>query len=68
MSKIFSAALVLAIGAATSTAQAKELKPFRVGFNAWIGSIAFFVGQERASSRRRGSTCRPRASARPATG
>jgi NitT/TauT family transport system substrate-binding protein len=47
MSKMFSAALVVAIGAATSTAQAKDLKPFRVGFNAWIGSIAFFVGQEK---------------------
>ncbi len=43
-----SAALVVAIAAASGTSIAgNELKPYRVGFNAWIGSIAFFVAQEK---------------------
>ncbi len=49
MSKLaISAALVVAVSAASAqNAAAGELKPYRVGFNAWIGSIAFFVAQEK---------------------
>jgi NitT/TauT family transport system substrate-binding protein len=43
-----SAALVVALTAASARAVAAgELKPYRVGFNAWIGSIAFFVAQDK---------------------
>jgi NitT/TauT family transport system substrate-binding protein len=45
------AASVLAAAAsalpAARAAQAAELKPYKVGFNAWIGSIAFFVAREK---------------------
>jgi NitT/TauT family transport system substrate-binding protein len=45
---IITAALVVAFAAASGPrASAGELKPYRVGFNAWIGSIAFFVAQEK---------------------
>src|SRR6478609_3524964 len=45
---IITAALVVAFVAASGPrASAGELKPYRVGFNAWIGSIAFFVAQEK---------------------
>jgi NitT/TauT family transport system substrate-binding protein len=32
---------------ARARSAAAELKPYRVGFNAWIGSIAFFVAREK---------------------
>jgi NitT/TauT family transport system substrate-binding protein len=44
------AALVLVAVVAASSGRATAaggLKPYRVGFNAWIGSIAFFVAQEK---------------------
>jgi NitT/TauT family transport system substrate-binding protein len=42
------AALVVALAATVAApARAADLKPYRVGFNAWIGSIAFFVAQEK---------------------
>jgi NitT/TauT family transport system substrate-binding protein len=49
MSRMLTASLVVALGAAVTSAPAPaaELKPYRVGFNAWIGSIAFFVAQEK---------------------
>src|SRR5690349_14745793 len=31
----------------TVAANAAELKPYKVGFNNWIGSIAFFVANEK---------------------
>ena len=41
-------ALALALGAFSQPLQAAApLKPYKVGFNAWIGSIAFFVAQEK---------------------
>jgi NitT/TauT family transport system substrate-binding protein len=41
-------ALALALGAIPQPLQAAApLKPYKVGFNAWIGSIAFFVAQEK---------------------
>src|SRR4051812_6120491 len=50
--KIISAAAlgalaIVLIGAPSGRAGAGGLKPYRVGFNAWIGSIAFFVAQEK---------------------
>jgi ABC-type nitrate/sulfonate/bicarbonate transport system substrate-binding protein len=33
------------------------LKPYKVGFNAWIGSIAFFVAQQKGFFKDEGSTC-----------
>jgi len=42
------AALVVAFAAGSGArASAADLKPYRVGFNAWIGSIAFFVAQDK---------------------
>jgi NitT/TauT family transport system substrate-binding protein len=40
------AAFALAAGHAGS-AGAADLKPYKVGYNAWIGSIAFFVAKEK---------------------
>src|SRR6267142_3324204 len=41
-------ALALALGAFPQPLQAAApLKPYKVGFNAWIGSIAFFVAQQK---------------------
>ena len=45
-----SAALLVAfatVAGSSGKAAAGELKPYRVGFNAWIGSIAFFVAQDK---------------------
>jgi len=39
--------LVLGVGMSGAAPRAGQLKPYRVGFNAWIGSIAFFVAQEK---------------------
>ena len=59
---------------ATSLAVASQLfaappplKPYKVGYNAWIGSIAFFVARDKGFFKDGGSTCRRRASARRAT-
>ena len=41
------AALVAIVAASSGRAGAGALKPYRVGFNAWIGSIAFFVAQDK---------------------
>src|SRR5450432_4180983 len=40
-------ALALALGAFPRSLEAANLKTYKVGFNAWIGSIAFFVAQEK---------------------
>ena len=37
----------VAVAASSGRAAAGELKPYRVGFNAWIGSIAFFVALDK---------------------
>lgn len=49
---VIKAALAAALGATVAfvsvgPTRAADLKPYRVGFNAWIGSIAFFVAQEK---------------------
>src|SRR5260221_11486411 len=40
-------AIAWACGAYTGSLGAANLKPYKVGFNAWIGSIAFCVAQEK---------------------
>ena len=48
--RTISAAMLVAfatVAASSGKAAAGELKPYRVGFNAWIGSIAFFVAQDK---------------------
>jgi NitT/TauT family transport system substrate-binding protein len=39
--------LAITCAAFARPARAAELKPYKVGFNAWIGSIAFFVAREK---------------------
>jgi NitT/TauT family transport system substrate-binding protein len=39
--------LAASFGPAARAPRAAELKPYKVGFNAWIGSIAFFVAKEK---------------------
>jgi NitT/TauT family transport system substrate-binding protein len=46
-SVVCSLACALALAAFAGQAHAADLKPFKVGFNAWIGSIAFFVAQQK---------------------
>jgi NitT/TauT family transport system substrate-binding protein len=41
------AAVAFSLCSAHSQLRAAELKPYKVGFNAWIGSIAFFVAQQK---------------------
>ncbi len=45
MKKIHIITAVLALF--TATLHAADLKPYKVGYNAWIGSIAFFVANEK---------------------
>src|SRR4051812_32012076 len=40
-------ALVLCMSALPRSGRAGELKPYKVGCNAWIGSIAFIVAKEK---------------------
>src|SRR3954453_8095104 len=40
-------AAALGLAAFPASARAADPKPYRVGFNAWIGSIAFFVAREK---------------------
>jgi len=40
-------AAALGLAAFPTSARAADLKPYRVGFNAWIGSIAFFVARDK---------------------
>ena len=47
-------ALALALVAARPARAAVPLKPYKVGFNAWIGSIAFFVAQDKGFFRDEG--------------
>jgi NitT/TauT family transport system substrate-binding protein len=42
--KLLSALLLLLVG---STARAADLKPYRVGYNNWIGYVALFVAEEK---------------------
>jgi NitT/TauT family transport system substrate-binding protein len=51
---VIALALTIGLAALGSPARAVTLKPYRVGYNAWIGSIAFFVAQEKGFFRDEG--------------
>jgi NitT/TauT family transport system substrate-binding protein len=69
MSKTVAATLVLTLGLGMSGApRAGELKPYRVGFNAWIGSIAFFVAQEKGFFKEAGLDVQPKSFSSPGDG
>jgi len=63
-------ALGLAAGAPlfAPPAQAAELKPYKVGFNAWIGSIAFFVAKEKGFFKDEGLDVQPKSFSSPGDG
>jgi NitT/TauT family transport system substrate-binding protein len=53
----------------TGSAQAVgELKPYRVGFNAWIGSIAFFVAKEKGFFKEEGLDVQTKSFSSPGDG
>jgi len=70
MSKPVAATLVLVLGVGMSGAapRAGQLKPYRVGFNAWIGSIAFFVAQEKGFFKEAGLDVQPKSFSSPGDG
>jgi NitT/TauT family transport system substrate-binding protein len=49
-------------------AHAAELKPYKVGFNAWIGSIAFFVAREKGYFKDEGLDVQPKSFSSPGDG
>jgi NitT/TauT family transport system substrate-binding protein len=49
-------------------ARAAELKPYKVGFNAWIGSIAFFVAKEKGFFKDEGLDVQPKSFSSPGDG
>jgi NitT/TauT family transport system substrate-binding protein len=51
-----------------SPARAAELKPYKVGFNAWIGSIAFFVAKEKGFFKEEGLDLQPKSFSSPGDG
>jgi len=56
-----------ALAAAFST-QAADLTPYRVGFNNWVGFIAFFVAQERGDFQKAGLDVQAKSFAAPGEG
>jgi len=60
--------LTLSLGLSGSAPRADELKPYRVGFNAWIGSIAFFVAQEKGFFKEAGLDVQPKSFSSPGDG
>lgn len=59
------AATALAVAFST---QAADLTPYRVGFNNWVGFIAFFVAQERGDFRKAGLDVQAKSFAAPGEG
>jgi NitT/TauT family transport system substrate-binding protein len=49
-------------------ADAAELKPYKVGFNAWIGSIAFFVAQQKGFFKEEGLDVQTKSFSAPGDG
>lgn len=49
LNRLFCSSLVaaVALALAPSASHAGDLKPYKVGYNSWIGSIAFFVANEK---------------------
>jgi NitT/TauT family transport system substrate-binding protein len=68
MSRLLTALLVLIAGTAAVPARAAELKPYRVGFNAWIGSIAFFVAQQKGFFKEEGLDVQTKSFSSPGDG
>jgi NitT/TauT family transport system substrate-binding protein len=63
------AILVAATWALALPAQAAPpLKPYKVGFNAWIGSIAFFVAQQKGFFKEEGLDLQPKSFSSPGDG
>jgi len=63
-------ALILAATALTAafSSQAADLTPYRVGFNNWVGFIAFFVAEERGDFRKAGLDVQAKSFAAPGEG
>src|SRR6478736_6753737 len=63
-------AVAVAVGAmfAAPAARAADLKPYRVGYNAWIGSIAFFVAQEKGFFKEEGLDVQTKSFSAPGDG
>jgi NitT/TauT family transport system substrate-binding protein len=59
---------VLLVLAAATPARAADLKPYRVGFNAWIGSIAFFVAQQKGFFKEEGLDVQTKSFSSPGDG
>jgi NitT/TauT family transport system substrate-binding protein len=65
----FLAVLVTALLAFATPAQAAPpLKPYKVGFNAWIGSIAFFVAQQKGFFKEQGLDVQTKSFSSPGDG
>jgi NitT/TauT family transport system substrate-binding protein len=62
------AALFAAIGAIPKPLHAGSTKPYKVGFNAWIGSIAFFVAQEKGFFKEEGLDVQAKSFSSPGDG
>ncbi|HXK20732.1 MAG TPA: ABC transporter substrate-binding protein, partial [Polyangiaceae bacterium] len=63
------AILVGASSALTASAHAgPALKPYKVGFNAWIGSIAFFVAQQKGFFKEEGLDVQTKSFSSPGDG
>jgi NitT/TauT family transport system substrate-binding protein len=66
---MLAAALAVGVVAASGArASAADLKPYRVGFNAWIGSIAFFVAQDKGFFKEEGLDVQTKSFSAPGDG
>jgi NitT/TauT family transport system substrate-binding protein len=68
LSLALAAAVALGVAAAPAPARAADLKPYRVGFNAWIGSIAFFVAREKGFFKEEGLDLQDKSFSSPGDG
>ena len=62
---LLGAILVLAV---PSQAAPPPLKPYKVGYNAWIGSIAFFVAQQKGFFKEEGLDVQTKSFSSPGDG
>jgi len=62
------AVLGAALMAQIAPARAADLKPYRVGFNAWIGYIAFFVAQDKGFFKQEGLDVQAKSFSAPGDG
>jgi NitT/TauT family transport system substrate-binding protein len=66
--RALSSLLVLALLVVAGSARAADLKPYKVGFNAWIGSIAFFVAKDKGFFKDEGLDVQTRSFSSPGDG